>query len=152
MRRDDGPLAREYNIHRIKEQGRIAAVEPHGEQQQPTKKPIPEQTKAQLAAPPCSAPYTSTPERGHKASRRNNPRLSNASNPIIHNPQPPSKPPNTTNPQPRRKPRQTSPTLQRPQASLSKPQPKSNAAHQDPHSPPLARHTPVPRGCGEMSG
>lgn len=45
-------LAREFNIHRIKEQERIAAAEPHNEQQQPTKKPIPEQTKAQLPAPP----------------------------------------------------------------------------------------------------
>ena len=79
MRRDDGPLAREYNIHRIKEQGRIAAVEPRSEKQQPTEKPIPAQIKAQLAAPPCVAPYTSTPERNHKASRRNNPRLSDAS-------------------------------------------------------------------------
>ena len=55
-RRDDGPLARKFNIHRIKEQERIAAAEPHNEQQQPTKKPIPEQTKAQLPAP-RSAPH-----------------------------------------------------------------------------------------------
>ena len=62
----DGPLAREFSIHRIKEQGRIAAVELHGEQQQPIGKPIPARIKAQIAAPRCVALYTSNPERGQQ--------------------------------------------------------------------------------------
>ena len=89
----------EFNIHRIKEQERIAAAEPHNEQQQPTKKPIPEQTKAQLPAPRRVAPHTSNPEHAPKPSQRNNPRPPNASRPTTNKSPPTPKPPNTATPQ-----------------------------------------------------
>ena len=112
------PLAREFNIHRIKEQGRIAAVELRGEQQQPIGKPIPAQTKAQIAAPRCVALYTSNPECGHKDGRRDAPRLSAASRPTIDNLQPiPKAATNAKAPAQPRAP-QASPTLRRPPARL----------------------------------
>ena len=88
MRRGDGPLAREFNIQRIREQGRIAAVELRGEQPPPIGKPISAQIKAQIAAPRCVALYTSNPERGHKGGRRDALRLSAASRPASDNSQP----------------------------------------------------------------
>lgn len=77
--RDDGPLAREFTIHRIKEKGWIVAVELHGEKKQPIGKSIPAQIKAQITAQRCVALYTSNPECDHKDGRRDDPRLSDAS-------------------------------------------------------------------------
>ena len=116
--RDDGPLAREFNIHRIKEQGRIAAVELRGEQPPPIGKPIPARIKAQSATQRCVALYTSNPECGHKGERRDAPRLSAASRPTTDNFQPLPKP--ATNAKAPAQPRapQASPTLRHPQARL----------------------------------
>ena len=110
------PLARESNIHRIKEQGRIVAVDLRGEQKQPIGKPIPARIKAQIAAPRCVALYTSNPECGHKDGRRDAPRLSAASRPTTDNLQPLPKP--ATNAKAPAQPRapQASPTLRPPPA------------------------------------
>ena len=89
--RDDGPLAREFNIHRIKEKGRIIAVELHGEKKQPIEKPIPAQIKAQIVAQRCVVLFTSNPECDHKDGRRDDPRLSDASRVTLDDFQPLSK-------------------------------------------------------------
>ena len=109
-------MAREFSIQRITEQGRIAAVELRGEQQQPIGKPIPARIKAQIAAPRCVALYTSNPERGRKGGRRDAPRLSAASSPAREDFQPLPKAATNANHQPSRNPKKTSPTLHPPPA------------------------------------
>ena len=97
-------MAREFSIQRIKEQGRIAAVELRGEQQQPIGKPIPARIKAQIAVPRCVALYTSNPERGRKGGRRDAPHLSAASRPASDDSQPLPKAAPNANRQPSRNP------------------------------------------------
>ena len=130
MRRGDGPLAREFSIQRITEQGRIAAVELRGEQQPPIGKPIPARIKAQIAAPRCVALYTSNPERGRKGGQRDAPRLSAASSPASDAFQPLPKAATNANRQPTRNPPKPSPTLH---------PPASQAPHRGSH-PGRRRH------------
>ena len=127
-RRGDGPLAREVSIQRIKEQGRIAAVELRGERQQPIGKPIPARIKAQIAAPRCVALYTSNPEHGHKGGRRDAPRLSAASSPASDDFQPLPKAAPNANHQPSRNPSKNQPNApppasQAPTAQRQQPSP-----------------------------
>ena len=134
-------LARESNIHRIKEQGGIVTVELHGEKQQPIGKPIPARIKAQIAAPRCVALYTSNPERGHKGGRRDAPRLSAASSPASDAFQPLPKAATNANHQPTRTPQTPSPTLHPPPGP---PQPKGN-------SPPTAAPAQAAAGATRAS-
>ena len=113
MRRDDGPLAREFSIQRITEQGRIAAVELRGEQQL-IGKPIPARIKAQIAAPRCVALYTSNPECGRKGGRRDAPRLSAASSPASDAFQPLPKAATNANHQPTPHPKKNQPNASPP--------------------------------------
>lgn len=89
--RDDGPLAREFNIHRVKDKGRIVGVELHGLKKQPIAKPIPAQIRAAVAAQRCVVLDTSNPECDHKDGRRDDPRLNDASKVTIDDFQPLSK-------------------------------------------------------------
>ena len=141
MRRGDGPLAREFSIQRITEQGRIAAVELRGEQQRPIGKPIPARIKAQIAAPRCVALYTSNPECAHKGGRRDAPRLSAASSPASDDSQPLPKAATNANRQPSPNPPKTSPTLHPPPA---KPPPLKG------NSPPTA--APAQAAAGTARG
>ena len=144
------PLAREFSIQRITEQGRIAAVELRGEQQQPIGKPIPARIKAQIAAPRCVALYTSNPECGRKGGRRDAPRLSAASSPASEDFQPPPKAATNANHQPTRNPpppKKNQPNappparqaLHRPKATALPPRP--------PPRPPPAQRAAVSGGC-----
>ena len=138
-RRGDGPLAHEFSIQRITEQGRIAAVELRGEQQPPIGKPIPARIKAQIAAPRRVALYTSNPERGHKGGRRDAPRLSAASSPASDAFQPPPKAANNANHQPNRNPPKNQPNAPTPR----QPSPPPRL----PPKPPPAQRAAVPGGC-----
>lgn len=73
--RDDGPLARSFNIKRIKERGRIVAVELQGRKKQPIEKPIPARIKRAITSKPCAVLAVGTVECDHKDGRRDDPRL-----------------------------------------------------------------------------
>ena len=89
--RDDGPLAREFNIQRIKEKGKIIAVQLHGRKKQPILKPIPANIKAAITAQRCAVLNTSNPECDHKDGRRDDPRLNDPALVTIDDFQPLSK-------------------------------------------------------------
>ena len=73
--RDDGSLARYYNIRRHKEGNRIVAVGLHGFKKQPIKKPIPARIRKAIQHEPCKVLYISSTEIDHKDGRRDDPRL-----------------------------------------------------------------------------
>lgn len=89
--RDDGPLAREFNVYRIKEKGKIVAVQLHGRKKQPILKPIPADIKAKIVAQRCAVLNTSNPECDHKDGRRDDPRLNDPALVTIDDFQPLSK-------------------------------------------------------------
>lgn len=86
--RDDGPLAREFNIHRIKEKGKIVAVQLHGRKKQPILKPIPADIKAVITSQRCAVLNTSNPECDHKDGRRDDPRLGDPARVTVNDFQP----------------------------------------------------------------
>lgn len=89
--RDDGSLARKFNIHRIKEKGKIVAVQLTGPKKQPILKPIPADIKAAITAQRCAVLNTSGPECDHKDGRRDDPRLTDPAQVTIDDFQPLSK-------------------------------------------------------------
>lgn len=89
--RDDGSLAREFNVHRIKEKGRIVAVQLHGRKKQPILKPIPADIRTAIVAQRCAVLNTSNPECDHKDGRRDDPRLSDPARVTLDDFQPLSK-------------------------------------------------------------
>lgn len=89
--RDDGPLAREFNIHRVKEKGAIVAVELHGLKKQPITKPIPRDIRELIVAQRCPVLNTSNPECDHKDGRRDDPRLNDPARVTVDDFQPLSK-------------------------------------------------------------
>ena len=89
--RDDGPLARRFNIRRHKSGGRIVAVELQGWKKQPIEKPIPAHVKQQVISDPCVVLAVSNVECDHKDGRRDDPRLSDGSRVTIDDFQPLSK-------------------------------------------------------------
>lgn len=75
--RDDGPLAKIYNVERIKEGRAIVAISLHGFKKVPIEKPIPSRIRKQIIGKKCVVLATSKVEVDHKDGRRDNPRLSN---------------------------------------------------------------------------
>lgn len=74
--RDDGTLARTYNINRIKEKtGRIIAVELHGYKKNPINKEIPANIAKKIRKNRCVVLATGKTEVDHKDGRRDDPRL-----------------------------------------------------------------------------
>ena len=74
--RSDGPLGQKYNIHRIKEKNKITAIELHGFNKNPIKKPIPSAIKKQITALPCVVlGIHARIEVDHKDGRLDDPRL-----------------------------------------------------------------------------
>lgn len=147
-RRGDGLLAREFSIQRIKEQGRIAAVELCGEQPPPIGKPIPARIKAQIAAPRCVALYTSNPECGRKGGRRDAPRLSAASSPASEDFQPPPKAATNANHQPTRT--SKNPAQRSTHSPAKPPPPQGNPPHRAPR--PGRRRRDARRFRAEVGG
>ena len=89
--RDDGPLARKYNIRRHKSGGKIVAVELQGYKKLAIEKPIPAWIRAELQHQRCVVLDTSTVEIDHKDGRRDDPRLNDPSNVSLDDFQPLSK-------------------------------------------------------------
>lgn len=76
--RDDGALARRYNIRRNKEGNRIVSVELQGHKKNPIQKPIPSDIRKFITAKRCAVLYIGQCEVDHKDGRRDDPRLNNA--------------------------------------------------------------------------
>ncbi len=77
--RDDGGLARSFNIQREKEGGRIVAIVLHGAKKQPIDKPIPAQIARTIRQQPCAVLAIGKVEVDHKDGRRDDPRLVDSS-------------------------------------------------------------------------
>ena len=77
--RDDGPLARRFNILRHKDRGRIVAVELQGRKKQPIEKPVPAHIRQRITSEPCAVLAVGNVECDHKDGRRDDPRLTDAS-------------------------------------------------------------------------
>jgi len=73
--RDDGPLAKRYNIRRNKTGGRIVSVELQGYKKVAIEKPIPSWIRKRLAGERCAALDIANVEIDHKDGRRDDPRL-----------------------------------------------------------------------------
>lgn len=73
--RDDGSLAKHYNVVRHKEGGKITAVELHGYKKAPIEKPIPAEIRQELKDKPCAVLAISKVEIDHRDGRRDDPRL-----------------------------------------------------------------------------
>ncbi len=89
--RDDGGLARFYNIKREKHKGRITHIELHGRKKAPIKKPIPAHIRQSLSGKRCVILGVSKVEIDHKDGRRDDPRLFDAKNVRVSDFQPLSK-------------------------------------------------------------
>ncbi len=74
--RDDGTLAKKFNIRRNKEGNRIVSIELHGLKKAPIEKPIPAHIKRAVGKERCTVLATSGVEIDHKDGRRDDPRLS----------------------------------------------------------------------------
>ena len=74
--RDDGPLAKIYNVVRHKEMGRIIGVELQGYKKSPIQKPIPPHIRKKIISQRCAVLAISKVECDHKDGRRDDPRLS----------------------------------------------------------------------------
>lgn len=73
--RDDGSLAKEFNIERRKEKGRIIGVQLHGFNKRPINKTIRADIMKHYQPKKCVLLATSKPEVDHKDGRRDDPRL-----------------------------------------------------------------------------
>lgn len=71
--RDDGGLAKRYNILRVKEKGRVVAVELHGFNKHPINKDIPSEIASQVRKKRCAVLGIGRVEVDHKDGRRDNP-------------------------------------------------------------------------------
>lgn len=89
--RDDGPLAKKYNIRRHKSHGRIVAVELQGFKKMAIEKPIPAWIREQLLGERCVVLDVSKVEIDHKDGRRDDPRLTDMDRVTIDDFQPLSK-------------------------------------------------------------
>ncbi|MCY4145000.1 MAG: restriction endonuclease [Chloroflexi bacterium] len=89
--RDDGPLARKYNIRRRKAGSRIVAIELQGFKKIAIEKPIPEWIRERLKNERCVVLDTSKVEIDHKDGRRDDPRLSDTASVTLDDFQPLSK-------------------------------------------------------------
>lgn len=89
--RDDGPLAKKFNIKRHKEGGRIVAVELQGQKKQPIEKPIPARIKQDITSNLCVVLAVSNVECDHKDGRRDDPRLADINRVTLDDFQPLSK-------------------------------------------------------------
>lgn len=89
--RDDGSLAKRFNIKRHKAGNRIVEVSLHGFKKQPIKKPIPARIRNALKDKKCAILGTGKVEIDHKDGRRDDPRLGYASSVKIEDFQPLSK-------------------------------------------------------------
>lgn len=89
--RDDGALAKKYNVERIKSKNRIVAVKLNGFNKNPISKPVPAKFKALIASRRCVVLNTSNPECDHKDGRRDDPRLNDPNRVVMDDFQPLSK-------------------------------------------------------------
>ena len=89
--RDDGPLARKYNIRRNKSGGKITSVELQGHKKLAIQKPIPSWIRKRLEAERCVVLDIAKVEIDHKDGRRDDPRLNAASRVTVDDFQPLSK-------------------------------------------------------------
>ncbi len=89
--RDDGSLARVYNIERHKSGNSIDYVKLHGYKKHPITKPIPESIRQELAGQGCVILGVGKVEIDHKDGRRDDPRLGDADRVKIADFQPMSK-------------------------------------------------------------
>ena len=89
--RDDGPLAKKYNIRRHKARGRITAVELQGFKKVPIEKPIPAWIRQKLQNERCAVLDVSNVEIDHKDGRRDDPRLADPERVTLDDFQPLSK-------------------------------------------------------------
>ena len=92
--RDDGSLARRFNIRRNKERGRIVSVELQGFKKNPISKSINAAIAREIRTMPCVILGTGTVEVDHKDGRRDGPRLNDPKRQTIDDFQPLSKPAN----------------------------------------------------------
>ena len=89
--RDDGALAKKFNIQRHKKGNAIDYVRLHGFKKQPINKPIPPDIREKLSNKKCSVLGIGKIEIDHKDGRRDDPRLSDASKVKLSDFQPLSK-------------------------------------------------------------
>lgn len=89
--RDDGGLAKRFNIRRIIERGCIVGIELHGLKKAPINKPIPQHIRKAFVGKRCVILGVSKVEVDHKDGRRDDPRLSDASQVKVSDFQPLSK-------------------------------------------------------------
>ena len=94
--RSDGRLATVYNVERIKEKGKIVAVQLFGFNKVPIQKPIPQKIHKEITSMRCAVLGTSDVECDHKDGRRDDPRLSDVSRVTIDDFQPLSKAANSS--------------------------------------------------------
>lgn len=92
--RDDGGLAKQYNIRRHKDGGRIVAVELQGYKKNPIDKTINATIARQIRRRPCVILGTGDVEVDHKDGRRDDPRLNDPNRQTAADFQPLSKPAN----------------------------------------------------------
>ena len=87
--RQDGPLAKRFNIRRHPEgKGKITHVELQGFRKVVIQKPIPEGIRRRVTAGRCVVLATGSPQCDHKDGRLDDPRLSDASQVVIADFQP----------------------------------------------------------------
>ncbi len=89
--RDDGPLAKKYNIRRHKKSGKIVAIELQGYKKVAIEKPIPTWIRTALQNERCAILDTSKVEIDHKDGRRDDPRLNDPDRVTLNDFQPLSK-------------------------------------------------------------
>ena len=89
--RDDGGLAKHFNIRRNKLKGRIVSIELQGRKKQPILKPIPAEIRNHIKKQHCAVLDISRVEVDHKDGRRDDPRLSDINRVTVGDFQPLSK-------------------------------------------------------------
>ncbi len=89
--RDDGPLARRFNVRRNKAKGKIVSVELQGFKKQPIMKPIPSHVREKITGQPCAVLAVRSVEVDHKDGRRDDPRLTDPAKVTVDDFQPLSK-------------------------------------------------------------
>lgn len=89
--RDDGGLAKAFNVRRIHEKGRVAAIELHGFKKNPINKAVPPDIAAEVRKGRCAVLGVGNVEVDHKDGRRDDPRLQDPSRVRLEDFQPLSK-------------------------------------------------------------
>lgn len=89
--RDDGSLAKKYNVQRIKKKNKIVAIALHGRKKQKIDKPIPAHIRQALKGQRCVVLDIGQVEIDHKDGRRDDPRMTEADRVTLDDFQPLSK-------------------------------------------------------------